>query len=294
MWWITGANGLLGKEISAFFGENNVECYLTDFNVDITKERSILNFLKDRKITGIINCAAYTNVEECEECPIDHVNVNMIGAYNLALVAKKFDVPIIHFSTDYVFSGTSKRPYQESDITGPINKYGLSKLYSENYIMTNSDKYFIFRISWLYGRFGSSFVNKVMDKIMAFEDLKIVDDQVGSLTNAFDVAKLVYALAVQPVDKYGVYHFTGYGAASWFDIAKFIGRCMFSMGIVSREPKVEPISSWAANLKAKRPVYSYLDKSKIENELGIASADWKDSLVGYIINRYEHVYRSDW
>jgi dTDP-4-dehydrorhamnose reductase len=295
MWWITGSRGLLGKEICKTFNAVGIEYYATDYDVDITSSKAIHGFLKDKQISGIINCAAYTNVEAVETATEEQIKVNIIGPHNLSMITAKLDIPIIHFSTDYVFPGNVKgTPYTETSTPKPINKYGLSKLYGDLHIIKNSKKYYILRISWLYGGGSNNFIDKVVDKMLLSHPLTIVNDQVGSLTNAFDIARLLCLLVVQDPKKYGLYNFSGYGAASWFDVAQFIGKALFSMSVLKRIPTIEPISSWNANLRAKRPVFSYLSKQKIETELGVANIDWRDSLMSYLYQRFESEYGGAW
>lgn len=294
MWWITGCRGLLGREICGMLDEYNVQHYKSDMDVNIINPKSIGAFITGKQISGIINCAAYTNVEACEIAPSELINVNIIGAFNLAATAKGLDVPIIHFSTDYVFRGNVKgnRAYLETDPMSPINKYGLSKAYGDNHIRTICQKYYIFRISWLYGKHGANFVDKVIDKIQSGEGLAIVNDQIGSLTNAYDVARLVVGIIVKDPYKYGLYNFSGYGAASWFDAAVFISQSLYGLGVVPQVANIQPTTTYNANLKAKRPKFSYLSKQKIEESLGVEPIDWRDSLMSYIMSKFEAVYRN--
>lgn len=291
MWWITGANGLLGKELCEFLKAGNIEFVSSDMDVDIRSDKKICSFLRDKTIHGIVNCAAFTNVEACEVAQEELMNINIVGPFNLAVNAQRLGVPLIHFSTDYVFDGNSKRAYTEDSRVHPLNKYGLSKWYGDRHIVQQCQKHFIFRISWLYGRHGGNFVDKVIDRILMGGELNIVDDQVGSLTSATDLCRLVLGVISSTPTQYGLYNFSGVGPASWYEVACYISKVLFSMGNIAKEPIINPCTSWSINQKAKRPSMSYLDKKKIEDVLGVAPIEWHDSLMGYIINKFESIHR---
>ncbi|MBN1970655.1 MAG: dTDP-4-dehydrorhamnose reductase [Candidatus Delongbacteria bacterium] len=269
---VTGANGQLGTAFknvihdAIFFGRE----------LDITSYNTLDNYLSSVKIDLIINCAAYTKVDKAEDEKEEALKVNTSSIENLVKLQEKYNFSIIHFSTDYVFDGKSSRPYRETDQTCPINYYGQTKLASEDILIKNSNNYLIFRISWLYYRFGYNFVKTMLNIMGNGKDLNIVSDQIGSPTNAFDLAdvinKIINNCGYNFTDFKGIYNFSNEGVASWYDFAKAISR------IKNYNNEIKPILTKDYPTAAKRPSLSVLDKSKVKSELNVNTIHWYDSL----------------
>ncbi len=263
---LTGADGQLGKAFCDLLGENVIA---TDADtLDITKP---IDF--DIPFDIIINCAAYTNVDGAEDAPDLAEKINVLGAKNLAEFATKKDVPLVHISTDYVFDGTFKTPYTEQDSVCPQSVYGKTKEAGERYVRQH-EKHFIVRTAWLYGKHGKNFVKTIMRVAKEKGELKVVCDQIGCPTNAEDLAKQILRLI--GTEAYGTYHCTGSGICSWYDFA-------FEIIKLSGIPcTVSPCKTGEFPAKAKRPAYSVLDNTKLEQITGKKMPCWKDSLAEFI------------
>lgn len=278
---ITGANGMLAKEVIAKFADGN-EITTTDVNeLDITDEKAVFNFVNTLKPDYIINCAAYTAVDNAEECYELANKINGDGPINLAKAAKAVQSKLVHISTDYVFGGDLdvSKDYKEDDKKEPVTVYGKTKLQGEQGIEQNMEEYYIFRTAWLYGTGGNNFV-KTMTKLGSTRDeINVVSDQHGSPTYAKDLAEIIYK-AIDKKIPYGVYHATNQGYTTWYDFTKEI---LAKQGI---ECKVNPVTTkkYIEMMKitqAKRPYNSQLSKNKLV-EQGINIPEWKDGLKRYL------------
>lgn len=278
---ITGANGMLAKEVKEKFAEGN-ELILTDVaELDITDEQSVINFVQNIKPDYIINCAAFTAVDKAEECYELADKINGDGPTNLAKAAKLVGAKLVHISTDYVFGGDLdiSKDYKEDDKKQPVTVYGKTKLHGEQGIEQNIDEYYIFRTAWLYGIGGNNFV-KTMTKLGSTRDeINVVSDQHGSPTYAKDLTEIIYE-AIKNKIPYGVYHATNQGYTTWYDFTKEI---LKQQGI---ECKVNPVTTdeyiKMMNItQAKRPFNSQLSKNKLLQE-GIKVPEWKDGLRRYL------------
>jgi len=242
-------------------------------DLDIRDRGSLKSFIADFKPNWIINCAAWTDVDGAEDSFESALALNSGAVKNIAQVAKKFECPVIHISTDYVFDGDSSNPYSETAPVNPVNRYGQSKLQGETALLdTFPEGAYVIRTSWLYGTTGKSFVKTMAKKALHNESVRVVDDQKGSPTNARDLTiGIIQLIETQP--KPGIYHYSNTGSCSWFELAKAIFR---KAGADSN--LVEPILSTSLDLKAKRPRYSLLNKEKW-NSAGISEIpDWQLSL----------------
>lgn len=278
---ITGANGMLAKEIQEQFKENN-ELILTDVNeLDITNEQSVLKFVSENKPDLIINCAAYTAVDKAETAGEIVEKINAVGPENLARASNKEGCILIHISTDYVFGGDLdlNKEYKEEDIKKPVTAYGITKLKGEEKIKENTDKFYIFRTAWLYGIGGNNFV-KTMTKLgLSKDELNVVSDQHGSPTYAKDLSKMIF----ETVDKkipYGIYNATNEGYTTWYEFTKEI------LKMQNIECKVNPVSTddyikMMGITQAKRPFNSQMSKEKLIKQ-GIKVPEWKDGLKRYL------------
>lgn len=277
---VTGANGQLGSSLKSLAPNYpNFTFYFTDKNeLDITKIRKIEEFVSKNKIQLIINCAAYTNVDKAEgEFPLAN-EINHLAVENLGVVSKDNNIRLIHISTDYVFDGTLEKPYVETDKTNPTNNYGITKLKGEEALLKlNPENSIIIRTSWLYSLYGNNFVKTMMRLGKEKETINVVSDQIGSPTNASDLAKAI--LQIIPLiesKRVEIYHYSNSGVCSWFQFAKEI------MRISKSDCKVEPILSKDYNSKAPRPNFSILNTEKIQNTFNVEVPEWKTSLRNYI------------
>lgn len=278
---ITGANGMLAKEVKEKFTEGN-ELITTDAaDLDITDEKAVFNFVNNLEPDYIINCAAYTAVDKAEECYELADKVNGDGPANLAKAAKSSGAKLVHISTDYVFGGDLdvSKDYNEDDKKSPVTVYGKTKLHGEQGIESNMEEYYIFRTAWLYGIGGNNFV-KTMTKLGSTRDeINVVSDQHGSPTYAKDLANIIYQ-AIEKQIPYGIYHATNQGYTTWYEFTKEI---LSEQGI---ECKVNPVTTdeYIEMMKitqAKRPFNSQLSKNKLI-EQGVEVPEWKDGLRRYL------------
>lgn len=286
---VTGANGQLGKEIRTIapsFPEFEF-VFLSRSDLPIHHFPLVRNFFETLKPAYCINCAAYTAVDRAEEEKEKEkdlafqVNGESVGV--LAAVCKEHNTRFIHISTDYVFDGNGSRPYLETDETNPVNIYGASKLEGEKQAMQLNPDSIIIRTSWVYSEFGKNFVKTILGLLKVKDEISVVDDQVGSPTYAADLADIILAIIKsdsQSSNKNigGVYHYSNAGVISWFEFALAIKEFLGS------SCKVNPIDSSFFPTIAKRPQYSVLDKSKIQQVFGISLKDWKISLAECIEN----------
>ena len=279
---ITGANGMLAKEVREKFEKEN-EVIATDVaELDITNEKAVYDYVKECNPEYIINCAAYTAVDKAEENYELADKINGDGPANLAKAAKALGVKLVHVSTDYVFGGDLdiSKDYKEDDPKAPVTAYGKTKLHGEQEIEKNMEEYYIFRTAWLYGIGGNNFV-KTMTKLGSTkEELNVVSDQHGSPTYAKDLAEIIYQ-AIQKKIPYGIYHATNEGYTTWYDFTKEI---LEKQGI---KCKVNPVTTeqYIEMMKitqAKRPFNSQMSKEKLK-ACGILVPDWKDGLNRYLL-----------
>lgn len=278
---ITGANGMLAKEVREKFREGN-ELTLTDVaELDITNEKMVYDYVTDLKPDLIINCAAYTAVDKAEENYELVDKINGDGPTFLAKAANAANSKLVHISTDYVFGGDLdlSKSYKEDDEKKPVTVYGKTKLHGEQGIENNLDNYYIFRTAWLYGIGGNNFV-KTMTKLGTERDeLNVVSDQHGSPTYAKDLANIIYQ-AVNKEIPYGIYNATNEGFTTWYDFTKEI------LNEQKIECKVNPVttSEYIEMMKvtqAKRPFNSQMSKDKLK-QAGIIVPEWKDGLKRYL------------
>jgi dTDP-4-dehydrorhamnose reductase len=250
----------------------------------------------------IAHCAAYTNVDGCETNEETALLVNGRGPGHLAEAAKEFGATLVHVSTDYVFDGTKYSPYTEEDVTNPQSAYGRSKLLGEKAILESGlDKFFIVRTSWLYGPGGKNFVETIARLAKEREELRIVDDQVGSPTFTDDLARAIFNLLelgaspsfakasagrpVPPPGLYGIYHFADEGACSWYEFAEAIVAHLLREGTPLQMKRILPIATHEYPLPAVRPAYSVFSKKKYRRAVGAEVPHWRESLEAYFRTR---------
>ena len=278
---ITGANGMLAREVKEKFEKEN-ELILTDVSdLDITDEKAVMEYVKTTKPECIINCAAFTAVDKAETAGEIVERINADGPGNLAKAAKEVDCPLVHISTDYVFGGDLdlEKDYKEDDPKAPVTAYGITKLHGEEQIEANTDKYYIFRTAWLYGIGGNNFVKTMLKLGEDRDELNVVADQHGSPTYAKDLAEIIYQ-AVNKKIPYGVYHTTNEGYTTWYDFTKAIfeyAGIICEVNPVTTEEYIDMMNI----TQAKRPFNSQLSKEKIKNA-GINVPEWEDGLKRYL------------
>ncbi|MCL1931031.1 MAG: dTDP-4-dehydrorhamnose reductase [Treponema sp.] len=286
MIWLIGCKGMLGTELSLLLEKTGVPFTGTDREVDITDPAALGEFAEKRAFTWIINCAAYTAVDKAEDDAETCRRLNTLGAAHIAACAKKTGARLIHLSTDYVFDGTGKRPYHEEDATAPTGVYGLTKRDGELAVIDNNPRSYIIRTAWLYGKHGNNFVATMLRLMNERDEVKVVNDQQGSPTWAFDLASALLAvIAAADTGKnipFGIYHYTNEGNITWFDFAKEIYRQGRGLGRINKNCAVKSCTSAEYPAKVKRPAYSVLDKSKIKAALGIAIPAWDASLKEFL------------
>ena len=276
---VTGAYGQLGNEVrilSANYPEYNF--MFTDVDsLDITDKDELIDFVTGNDIRYIINCAAYTAVDKAEDDAELCEKINAAAVKNLGLAAAEAGAGIIHVSTDYVFDGTSCRPYSEDMPTKPCSVYGKTKLKGEKNLLKACPNAIIIRTAWLYSPFGNNFVKTMIKLGSERESLNVIFDQVGTPTYALDLADAILKAMDQTIDtdheKGGVYHFSNEGVCSWYDFTIKIHEIA---GI--KTCKVNPIETKDYPTKAARPHYSVLNKSKIKQTFNITIPHWEESL----------------
>lgn len=271
---ITGANGQLGQSIlEQSTSYKNIECFFVTRNeLNITNESLIESYFQDKDFDFVVNCAAYTAVDKAEDFPEDAYLVNAKATEYLAKITHQKNIPFIHISTDYVFDGTDSIPRKEDDKTNPIGVYGETKLDGEILAINNNPKTIVLRTAWVYSRFGNNFVKTMLKLFKERESLSVVNDQIGSPTNALDLAKAILDIIEKEQIVYGIFNYSNEGECSWFDFATKIKE--YSNSTI----EINPVPSSAFPTKAKRPAYSLLDKTKIKEIYNIDVPEWQNSL----------------
>ena len=271
---ITGANGQLGNEMRLVAAEQSYATYhFTDVaELDICDEEAIESFVVDHAIDCIVNCAAYTNVKKAEEDSVLCDKLNHLAPANLARVAAKHGVALIHISTDYVFNGEHYLPYTENDSTCPNSVYGTTKLAGEEAITALCPTAVIIRTAWLYSTFGNNFVKTMLRLGSERTELGVVFDQIGTPTYAHDLACAIQQIITKGIVP-GIYHYSNEGVCSWYDFTKAI----FALGGITN-CALKPLHTDEYPTPAARPHYSVLDKTKIKQTYGIEVPHWMDSL----------------
>ena len=284
---ITGANGQLGNEFRQIARWNNDYMFFftdvteqknchTDY-LDITDKDAVYNYVKSNDIDVIVNCAAYTNVEAAEDNFYLAKKLNTDAPDILAKVMKSVDGLLIHISTDYVFGKEPyNKPCKEDQDGTPTGVYGFTKLNGETNIINSGCKYVIVRTSWLYSEFGKNFFKTMVDLIGSKDELKVVFDQVGTPTYAFDLASAIMHIIYEPVQ--GIYNYSNEGVCSWYDFTCAIRDVMMKYRDYGKIANIIPCHSDEFPSKVTRPSYSVLDKTKIKETYDLRIPHWYDSL----------------
>lgn len=268
---ITGAKGQLGYDFQRLFDEIDEKYIATDRDdLDITDIEKVREFVKDKKITLIINCAAYNNVDKAEEEPEICKKLNTYAPRDLAIVAKEIGADYITYSTDFVFDGKKKAPYTEENIPNPLSVYGRSKYEGEKEVFKVKLDSFVVRTSWVFGIANNNFNKQVINWSKSKDELSIVDDQISSPTYSKDLA--YYSWELIKTKKYGLYHLSNDGEASKYDQGKYV------LEKIGWQGKVNRAKTKDFNLKAKRAEYTKLDSLKLEKVIGKKIPSWENGI----------------
>ena len=273
-WAITGGSGQLARSLVDLLDQENLPYRAWGHSeIDIT-DISCVSKIEEYSPDLLVNCAAWTNVDGAEETPQDANMVNKTGVENMAIAANSLGIPLIHISTDYVFSGSGSQPWSLESKTEPTSAYGISKLLGEEVIKSQIDlRYYILRTGWLYGPHGKNFAKTILKKVLSTDDsINVVNDQVGQPTSTKNLANQIFKVANSDIPN-GIYHATNSGEATWWDFAR-------ELVILLGEDieRIVPISSKAFPSKVRRPKYSVLDHS-MWSKVGIEEMqDWRLAL----------------
>lgn len=272
---VTGSNGQLGSELKELASNYpDFEFVFTDLpELDICDPDSLEAFLSGKTFTYIINCAAYTAVDKAESDPETAYKVNALGPANLAEIAARNKIKLIHTSTDYVFRGDKNEALKEDEVPQPSSVYGKSKLAGEQVVLSSGADSVIIRTSWLYSSFGTNFVKTILRLSSEKEELQVVNDQYGNPTYAADLAEVIMRFVIKGIDPgVQVFHYSNSGEISWYEFAREI------INYAGRSCRVLPVKTEEYPVAAKRPAFSIMSKEKITGYLGITVPQWKDSL----------------
>ena len=271
---VTGGNGQLAQCLKDVVKNNDeLDVNFQDLpELDITNIQQLVSYFSKNELDYCINCAAYTAVELAEEQSDLAYAVNADGPKNLAEVCKKHQVKLLHISTDFVFDGKKQTPYIETDMPNPLGVYGKSKWQGERNIQEIMEDYFILRTSWLYSEYGNNFMKTMLKLSETRDEINVVSDQIGSPTYAGDLAEVLIKIVLSSSTNHGLYHFSNSGAISWYDFAVEI----FTQ--FGKKIEVKPITTEDYPTAAKRPKFSVLDTTKIENNFDCTLKDWQGSL----------------
>ncbi|WP_066714617.1 dTDP-4-dehydrorhamnose reductase [Clostridium sp. Marseille-P299] len=272
---VTGVKGQLGYDVIKSLNSRNIEnigAGREEF--DITDLEKTREFIVNSKADVVIHCAAYTAVDRAEDEQELCEKVNVIGTKNIATVCKEIDAKMVYISTDYVFPGTGEAFYEVDDATGPLSVYGKTKLQGEELVKSILDKYFIARVTWIFGVNGSNFVKTMLRLGKERDVINVVADQYGSPSYTADIAPLLCDMIM--TEKYGTYHVTNEGICSWAEFTEEIFR------LAGYDTKVNHITTEEYPTKAARPKNSRLSKEKLVENGFYKLPDWKDALARYL------------
>ena len=277
---VTGSSGQLGQSLQ-FIAPNYPQIdfvFCDSKTLDITNLENCNQVFDKYKPNFCINAAAYTAVDKAENEPEKAFAINVTGAKNLAEVSKKSDTILLHISTDFVFDGNKKSPYSEQDLPSPTGVYGQTKLDGEKVIQDVLEKHFIVRTSWVYSQFGNNFMKTMLRLASERDSISVVNDQIGTPTNAVDLAEVLVEMILKTRNSqlvtfnFGIYNFSNEGQCSWYDFAQKI----FEINNITIN--LLPIPTTSFPTPAKRPSFSVLDKSKIKKTFNIDIMNWEKCL----------------
>lgn len=272
---VTGASGQLGYDVERELERRGIEHLGTSSReLDITDREAVERLMAAYRPDAAIHCAAYTKVDLAEDEPERCWAVNADGTRNMAAACRKTGAKLLYISTDYVFPGAGERSYETGDPTGPVNTYGRSKLAGELAVQSLLEKYFIVRISWVFGKNGNNFVKTMLRLAETKADLSVVCDQIGSPTYTADLAPLLCDMV--QTERYGVYHATNEGTCAWSEFAEAI------FELAGRQVVVHPIPTSAYPTRAVRPLNSRMSKERLRDNGFQELPEWKNALARYL------------
>lgn len=272
---VTGASGQLGYDVERELERRGIEHLGTSSReLDITDREAVERLMQSYRPDAVIHCAAYTKVDLAEDEPERCWAVNADGTRNMAAACRKTGAKLLYISTDYVFPGAGERSYETGDPTGPVNTYGRSKLAGELAVQSLLEKYFIVRISWVFGKNGNNFVKTMLRLAETKADLSVVCDQIGSPTYTADLAPLLCDMV--QTERYGVYHATNEGTCAWSEFAEAI------FELAGRQVVVHPIPTSAYPTRAVRPLNSRMSKERLRDNGFQELPEWKNALARYL------------
>ena len=273
---ITGSAGLLGRELVAYAGTRHCVLPLTRKEADVCDSGSVERALDKAEPDVVVHCAAYTAVDDCELQPELAWKVNAEGTRNVARACRRRGVPLLYLSTDYVFDGQKPEPYVETDRPNPLNVYGKTKLAGEEGVAELAERFWIVRVSWLFGAWGRNFVQAILRQARAGQALRVVADQVGAPTYAMHLAEKIEHIFTRAEG--GIYHVTNQGYCSWFEFAKAV---LDQAGL--DHVTISPIPSSALDRRARRPLNSRLANARLESSgLGLLPP-WREGVDSYLL-----------
>lgn len=287
MWLVTGANGQLGRSVIDVLANSSHQFIATSReDLDITNSTQVNNFFREHRLTTIINCAAWTDVDKAEENIAEALRVNYEGPKNLATASLSSQARLIHVSTDYVFTGNVTEPYEVDTPVNPLNAYGRTKQMGDSAVLLLGNGLFpVVRTAWLYSKYGRNFAKTMVSRALLGQSVDVVNDQIGQPTLASDLAKLLLEVALHPSPP-PIIHGTNSGQATWFDFAHFI----YQELIVNTE-LVRPITSEAFPTRAVRPKYSVLGHRAFQKSGLSELRNWRVALSAEIKNIRTEVER---
>jgi dTDP-4-dehydrorhamnose reductase len=275
---ISGSNGQLGNELKvlhASFAGSFDFIFAGRELLDLSSTDSITDFFNSHHPDFFINCAAYTAVDKAESDQLAAYRINAEAMGQIAQHCHRTGCVLIQVSTDYVFNGRGERPYRPGDATDPVNYYGYTKWLGEKLSLENNPRTIIIRTSWVYSSFGHNFVKTMLRLMKERDEISVVEDQLGCPTYAADLAAAIMHVIrtlQQGAQHFGIYHYSNQGAISWYTFAVAI------RDLAGYSCKVHPISTEAYPTPAKRPAYSVMDLTRIEEDYGVPFMEWRKSL----------------
>lgn len=275
---VTGSEGMLAKDLITCFSQRGYETLAPpehEFDIiDLAGIRSVVDHYKPELM---INCAAYTKVDEAEKEEPMALLVNGLGVQNVCLACQQRDIPLVHFSTDYIFDGTKESPYTIYDEPNPVSAYGRSKLLGERYLLWLLSRFYLIRTSWLFGLHGKNFIETMLELGQREKQISVVKDQKGCPTWSYHLAQAVVELI--QTERYGIYHITNSEPTTWYDFAREIFR------LSGRDIEVLPVTTDRFPRPAKRPQNSVLDPFPLPMVLGREMPSWMEALKEYLERR---------
>lgn len=279
---ITGARGQVGHELVRQAPQGAQLIALGSQELDICQAEQVMQAVAKYQPELLINAAAYTAVDQAETDSERAYAVNRDACLHLAQAAHHAKIPLLHLSTDYVFSGQATQPYTESDSCQPQSVYGASKLAGEQAIIQHCAQHIILRTSWVFGLEGNNFVKTMLRLAQTHTALSVVADQRGNPTSARSIAVALWRIAQrvhsQPNPPWGVYHCSGSPSCTWFEFATDVFAQAEQLGLIATQPTLTPITTADYPTAAQRPAYSVLDNQLLQDTFGLEPHDWRDEL----------------